>query len=32
MDCTTFSWERLNSPSIKHPSARDSHSCVCVEN
>ncbi|CAD8082225.1 unnamed protein product [Paramecium sonneborni] len=32
MDCLTFQWERLNSPSLKHPSGRDSHCSVCLQN
>ncbi|CAD8100021.1 unnamed protein product [Paramecium sonneborni] len=32
MDCITFQWERLNSPSQKHPTGRDSHCCVCLQN
>ncbi|CAD8107503.1 unnamed protein product [Paramecium primaurelia] len=32
MDCITFQWERLNSPSQNHPPGRDSHCCVCLQN
>lgn len=28
----TYTWDRLQSPSLEHPSKRDSHTCVNLKN